>query len=65
MLIDALIYLLVAGLILGLIYYAFTEIPILLPFAPVVRVVVVVIFVICMIVVLVPFAGGHSRWFPR
>jgi hypothetical protein len=43
-----------------MLYYVFTAVPILLPFAPVVRVVVVVIFVICVIVVLLPLAGVRS-----
>ena len=55
--------LLIVGLLLGLLYWIFTKVELLQPFAPIMLVVVVVLFVILVIkIAVLPLAGVHNSW---
>lgn len=59
--ITALIWLLIVAIILSLIYWVATQIPLLAPFAHIIRVVCIVIFVIYLIYLLMELIGVHPN----
>jgi hypothetical protein len=60
--ITSLLYLVIAAIILGLIWWVSTQLPFMAPFAHIIQVLCVVVFVIYVIYVLIGFigAGGHA-----
>jgi hypothetical protein len=63
--ITSLLYLLIAAIILGLIWWVCTQIPFLAPFAHIIQVLCVVIFVIYVLYVLIGFIGAGHIAVPR
>lgn len=64
-LINLIIWLLIVGVLLALVYYVLDAIPIPQPFNRIIRIVIVAVFVLVVVMLLLQLTGGGSLNFPR
>ena len=64
-LVNLIIYLLVIGILLGLVYYVLDAIPIPQPLNRIIKIIIVVLAVLVIVLLLLQFVGGGGINLPR